>query len=78
MSKLTIWTPKVLKEILQKQQYLFLAYLRVYQLPELQEILVNPNIQEKLGKFVSLPNSLTISEAKPVLNDRTFAQRKRQ
>ncbi|MEH1979509.1 MAG: DUF1802 family protein [Nostoc sp.] len=78
LSKLTIWTPKVLKEILQKQQYLFLAYLRVYQLRELQEISVNPNIQEKLGKFVSLPNSLTVSEANPILNDRTFAQRKRQ
>lgn len=78
LSKLTIWTPKILKEILQKQQYLFLAYLRVYQLPELQEILINPNIQEKLGKFVSLPNSLTISEANPVLNDRTFTQRKHQ
>ncbi|MFS0518022.1 DUF1802 family protein [Nostoc sp. UIC 10607] len=78
LSKLTICTPKVLKERLQKQQYLFLAYLRVYHLPQLQEISVNPNIQEKLGKFVSLPNSLTVSEANPVLNDRTFAQRKRQ
>lgn len=78
LSKLTIWTPKVLKEILRQQQYLFLAYLRVYQLPQLQEISVNPNIQEKLGKFVSLPNSLTVSEAKPVITDRTFAQRKHQ
>ncbi|BBD67653.1 hypothetical protein NIES4072_50490 [Nostoc commune NIES-4072] len=78
LSKLTIWTPKVLKEILQKQQYLFLAYLRVYQLSQLQEISVNPNIQEKLGKFVSLPNSLTVSEVNPVINDRTFAQRKHQ
>ncbi|MEH1942544.1 MAG: DUF1802 family protein [Nostoc sp.] len=78
LSKLTIWTPKVLKEILQTQQYLFLGYLRVYQLPQLQEIPVNPNIQEKIGKFVSLPNSLTVSEEKPVLNDRTFAQRKHQ
>ncbi|MBC1223718.1 DUF1802 family protein [Nostoc sp. UCD121] len=78
LSKLTIWTPKALKEILQKQQYLFLAYLRVYELPQLQEILVNPNIQEKLGKFISLPNSLTVSEEKPVINDRTFAQRKHQ
>ncbi|MCC5649749.1 DUF1802 family protein [Nostoc sp. XA013] len=78
LSKLTIWTPKILKEILQKQQYLFLAYLRVYPLPQLQEISVNPNIQEKLGKFVSLPNSLTVSEANPVINDRTFAQRKHQ
>lgn len=55
-----------------------MSYLRVYHLPQLQEISVNPNIQEKLGKFVSLPNSLTISEAKPILNDRTFAQRKHQ
>ncbi|RCJ41789.1 DUF1802 domain-containing protein [Nostoc punctiforme NIES-2108] len=78
LSKLTIWTPKVLKEILQKQQYLFLAYLRVYQLPQLQEISVNPKIQEKLGKFVSLPNSLTVSEVNPVMTDRTFAQRKHQ
>lgn len=78
LSKLTIWTPKVLKEILRQQQYLFLAYLRVYQLPRLQEIPVNTNIQEKLGKFVSLPNSLTVSETTPVLNDRTFAQRKHQ
>jgi Domain of unknown function (DUF1802) len=78
LSKLTIWTPKVLNEILRQQQYLFLAYLRVFQLPQLQEISANPNIQEKLGKFVSLPNSLTVSEAKPVLNDRTFAQRKHQ
>ncbi|MEH2214184.1 DUF1802 family protein [Nostoc sp.] len=78
LSKLTIWTPKVLKEILQQQQYLFLAYLRVYQLPQLQEISVNPKIQEKLGKFVSLPNSLTVSEVNPVMTDRTFAQRKHQ
>ncbi|QKQ76764.1 DUF1802 family protein [Nostoc sp. TCL240-02] len=78
LSKLTIWTPKILEGLLQKQQYLFLAYLRVYQLPQLQEISANPNIQEKLGKFVSLLNSLTVSEANPVLNDRTFAQRKHQ
>ncbi|MEH2410359.1 DUF1802 family protein [Nostoc sp.] len=78
LSKLTIWTPKVLKEILRQQQYIFLAYFRVYQLPQLQEILVNPNIQEKLGKFVSLPNSLTVSEEKPILTDRIFTQRKHQ
>ncbi|MEH2070613.1 MAG: DUF1802 family protein [Nostoc sp.] len=78
LSKLTIWTLKELKEILRQQQYLFLTYLRVYQLPQLQEISINPNIQEKLGKFVSLPNSLTVSEDKPILTDRTFAQRKHQ
>ncbi|MFN6473383.1 MAG: DUF1802 family protein [Nostoc sp. SerVER01] len=78
LSKLTIWTPQGLKEILRQQQYLFLTYLRVYQLTQLQEIPINPNIQEKLGKFVSLPNPLKVSEKKPVLTDRTFAQRKHQ
>ena len=78
LSKLTIWTPNVLKEMLRQEQYLFLVFLRVYQLPQLQKISVNPKIQEKLGKFVSLPNSLTVSETTPVLNDRTFAQRKHQ
>ncbi len=78
LSKLTIWTPQALKEIIRQQQHLFLAYLRVYQLPQLQEISVNINIQEKIGKFVSLPNSLTGSEATPILTDAIFAQRKRQ
>lgn len=78
LSQLTIWKTEVFEAILQKQPYMFLAYLRVYHLPELSEVVANPNIQEKLGKFVSLPNSLTVSEDKPVLNDRTFTQRKRQ
>ncbi|WP_138497782.1 DUF1802 family protein [Nostoc sp. PA-18-2419] len=78
LSKLTIWTLKELKEKLRQQQYLFFTYLRVYQLPQLQEILVNANTQEKLGKFVSLANSVRVSEDKPVLSDRTFSQRKRQ
>ncbi|MDZ8024765.1 MAG: DUF1802 family protein [Nostoc sp. DedQUE01] len=78
LSKLTIWTPQGLKEILRQQQHLFLTYLRVYQLPQSQEIPINPNIQEKLGKFVSLPNPLKVSEDNPILTDRTFAQRKHQ
>ncbi|MFN6563084.1 MAG: DUF1802 family protein [Nostoc sp. ChiSLP01] len=78
LSKLTISTPQGLKEILRQQQHLFLTYLRVYQLPQLQEIPINPNIQEKLGKFVSLPNPLKVSEDNPILTDRTFAQRKHQ
>lgn len=78
LSQLTIWTPEKLKDILQKQQHIFLAYLRVYQLPHLQEIVVTVNFQEKIGKFISLPNSLTGSESTPVLTDAIFAQRKRQ
>ncbi|MEH1793301.1 DUF1802 family protein [Nostoc sp.] len=77
LSQLTIWKPEAFEAILQKQSHIFLAYLRVYHLPQLCEVAANPNIQEKLGKFVGLPN-IGASEAKPVINDRTFAQRKHQ
>ncbi|MDF5735527.1 MULTISPECIES: DUF1802 family protein [unclassified Nostoc] len=77
LSKLTIWTPEAFEAILQKQPHIFLAYLRVYNVPEFCEVAAHPNIEEKLGKFVGLAN-IGVSEANPVLNDRTFAQRKRQ
>jgi Domain of unknown function (DUF1802) len=77
LSQLTIWKTEVFEAILQKQPHIFLAYLRVYHLPQLCEVAANANIQEKLGKFVGLPN-IGVSEANPVLNDRTFAQRKHQ
>ncbi|MGF1992371.1 MAG: DUF1802 family protein [Nostoc sp. ZfuVER08] len=78
LSKLTIWTPQRLKEILRQQQYIFLTYLRVYQLIQLQEVPTNSSIYEKLGKFVSLPNPLKVSQDNPILTDRTFTQRKHQ
>ncbi|WP_448267162.1 DUF1802 family protein [Nostoc sp. DSM 114159] len=77
LSQLTIWKPEAFEAILQKQPHIFLAYLRVYNLPEFCEVAANPNIEEKLGKFVGLPN-IGASDAIPVLNDRTFAQRKHQ
>lgn len=77
LSQLTIWTPESLKEKLQQEQNLFVAHLRVYHLPEFKEISVNPDIKEKLGKFIGLSN-VSASEAKPVLSDRIFAQRQRQ
>ncbi|BAY27968.1 hypothetical protein NIES2100_77950 [Calothrix sp. NIES-2100] len=78
LSQLTIWAPEALKEILRQQEHIFLTYLRVYQLPQVQEISVNTQVKEKLGKIISVPNTLTGSEAEPILSDRTFAQRKRQ
>ncbi|MDB9347852.1 DUF1802 family protein [Nodularia spumigena CS-588/02] len=77
LSQLTIWTPEAFEAILQKKPYIFLAYLRVYHLAEFKEISVNPDIKEKLGKFIGL-SDITASEAKPVLSDRIFAQRQRQ
>ncbi len=78
LSKLTIWKPEALQEILRQQGHIFLAYLRVYQLSQSQEVSAKLGTQQKLGKLVGLPNSLTVSEANPVLSDRAFSIRKQQ
>jgi hypothetical protein len=77
LSQLTIWDLETLEAMIQKHQNIFLAYLRVYHLSQPLEIPAIPNIQDKLGKFVGLPN-ITGSEAKPVLSDHVFIQRKKQ
>ncbi|MDD1413683.1 DUF1802 family protein [Dolichospermum sp. ST_con] len=77
LSQLTIWKPERFEEILQKHPHFFLAYLRVYHLEKPLEIPAIPNIQDKLGKFVSLPN-ISASEDKPVLSNQIFIQRKYQ
>jgi hypothetical protein len=78
LSRLTVWTTEGLQEVLRQRHHLFLAYLRVYQLPQPLEVAVNSNTQEKIGKFVGLPNSLTVTESLPVLSDRIFTQRRHQ
>ncbi|MEH2127819.1 DUF1802 family protein [Nostoc sp.] len=73
LSPLTIWTTEALQEILTQRHNIFLLYLRVYQLSKLITLSIKVNSQ-----FVYLGEPLTISEVRPVLNDRTFAQRKHQ
>ncbi len=73
LSQLTIWTKEGLQEILTQRQNIFLVYLRVYQLPKSIEIVVNSNSQ-----FIPVPQFINVTDTKPILNDRTFAQRKRQ
>ncbi|BAY69915.1 DUF1802 family protein [Trichormus variabilis] len=77
LSQLTIWTPKAFEAIIQKQENIFLVYLRVYHLPQECKVTVDANIQEKFGKFVSLPN-IAGSEDKPILKDSIFERRKQQ
>ncbi|MBW4425656.1 MAG: DUF1802 family protein [Nostoc desertorum CM1-VF14] len=74
LSLLTIWTKEALQQTLGQRPHLVLAYLRVYLLPQSLEIL----LQSQNPQFRPLISSLIVSEAKPVLNDRTFAQRKHQ
>lgn len=78
LSRLTVWTTECLQEVLRQRHHIFLAYLRVYQLPQPIEVAVNLNSQEKIGKFVGLPNALTVTESLPVLSDRIFAQLRHQ
>lgn len=73
LSGLTIWTEEALQQILSQRPYIFLTYLRVYQLLQPLEVPVNPK-----GNFVSLPNLLTVTESSPVLSDRIFTQRRQQ
>ncbi|WP_193197884.1 DUF1802 family protein [Nostoc sp. MG11] len=73
LSELTVWTTKALEQILLQRKHIFVAHLHVYLLSQPVEILVNSQSQ-----FVGLPYSLRVSDNLPVLNDRTFAQRKHQ
>jgi len=78
LSQLTVWAEEGLQEVLRQQQHIFLACLRVYQLPQPIEVAINPSTKDKIGKFIGLPNSLIINESLPVLSDRIFTQRRRQ
>jgi uncharacterized protein YfkK (UPF0435 family) len=73
LSQLTVWTKEALLQTLSKRGNIFLAYLRVYRLPQPLEVPVNSN-----PRFVPLPQTLTVTQATPVLSDRIFAQRRRQ
>ncbi|MBD2663937.1 hypothetical protein B6N60_05066 [Richelia sinica FACHB-800] len=76
-SKLTIWTPEVFYALLEKQQNIFLAYLRVYHLPQFYEFTINPGSQDKLGRFIAIHN-VTGSETQPILTEQRFKQYQRQ
>ena len=73
LSQLTVWTTEGLQQTLLERPYLFLAHLRVYLLPQPEEISVHPS-----GNFVSLPKSLTVTDATPVLSESIFAKRRQQ
>ncbi|MBW4506635.1 MAG: DUF1802 family protein [Scytonematopsis contorta HA4267-MV1] len=78
LSQLTVWTSEALQNMLHQQQYIFLCFLRVYELTLHEKIVHNIDIENKLGKFVSLPNSIKVSNSNPILTDKTFTQRQKQ
>jgi len=73
LSRLTVWTTEALQQTLLEKPYIFLAYLRVYLLPQPLEMPVHPS-----GNFVSLPKSLTVTDSTPVLSESIFAKRRQK
>lgn len=73
LSRLTVWKTEALQQILQQRPFIFVAYLRVYLLPQPLEMPVQSS-----GNFVSLPKSLNVTDSMPVLSDTIFAKRRQQ
>jgi hypothetical protein len=73
LSRLTVWTTEALQQVLQQRPFIFLAYLRVYLLPQPLEMPVHPS-----GNFVSLPKSLNVTDSTPVLSESIFAKRRQK
>jgi hypothetical protein len=73
LSQLTVWTTEALQQTLLQRRYIFLTHLRVYLLPQPLEMPVHPS-----GNFVSLPKSLTVTDATPVLSESIFAKRRQK
>ncbi|MEG3844816.1 DUF1802 family protein, partial [Microcoleus sp. herbarium14] len=69
LSQLTVWKTEALQQILQQRPFIFVAYLRVYLLPNPIEIPVQSS-----RNFISLPNSLNVTDSTPVLSDNIFAK----
>src|SRR4028119_1919019 len=73
LSLLTVWTTDALQQTLLQRRYIFLTHLRVYLLPQPLEMPVHPS-----GNFVSLPKSVTVTDATPVLSESIFAKRRQK
>ena len=73
LSRLTVWKTEALQQILQQRPFIFVAYLRVYLLPQPLEIPVQSS-----GNFVSLQKSLNVTDSTPVLSESIFAKRRQQ
>ncbi|WP_293354205.1 MULTISPECIES: DUF1802 family protein [unclassified Microcoleus] len=73
LSQLTVWKTEALQQILQQRPFIFVAYLRVYLLPQPFEMPVQSS-----GNFVSLPKSLNVTDSSPVLSDNIFAKRRQK
>jgi hypothetical protein len=73
LSQLTIWAKEGLQAIQQERQFIFLTCLRVYQISQPIQVMVNDQ-----GKFSALAEPIMVSTLKPSLSDEVFSQRRHQ
>jgi hypothetical protein len=73
LSKLTVWTETALHKTLEQRGHIFLAYFRVYRLPQPLEIDPVAN-----SRFISLPYSIMVDESQAILDDNNFERQYRK
>jgi hypothetical protein len=73
LSKLTVWTETALHKTLEQRGHIFLAYFRVYRLPQPLEIDPVAN-----SRFISLPYPITVDESHAILDDNNFERQYRK
>ncbi|VXD25435.1 DUF1802 family protein [Planktothrix paucivesiculata] len=73
LSKLTVWTTAALHKTLEQRGHIFLAYFRVYRLPQPLEIDPVSN-----SRFISLPYAITVDESQAILDDNNFERQYRK
>lgn len=73
LSQLTVWTKAGLEQTRVKRGHIFLAYLRVYRLPQPIEIPVQSS-----PRFIPLTQPLRVTQNTPILSQTFFEQRCRQ
>ncbi|CAD5912128.1 DUF1802 family protein [Planktothrix agardhii] len=73
LSKLTVWTAAALHKTLEQRGHIFLAYFRVYRLPQPLEIDPVSN-----SRFISLPYSIMVDESQAILDDNNFERQYRK
>lgn len=73
LSKLTVWTAEALHKTLEQRGHIFLAYFRVYRLPQPLEIDPVSN-----SRFIPLPASITVDESQAILDSNQFEKQYRK
>ncbi|MEL0588181.1 MAG: DUF1802 family protein [Planktothrix rubescens PR222] len=73
LSKSTVWTEAALHKTLEQRGHIFLAYFRVYRLPQPLEIDPVSN-----SRFISLPYAITVDESQAILDDNNFERQYRK